>query len=143
VRHPCPRGRQGPELLQRLAAGTAREEAQHFLAPGPFPPLRWELPPPGLDWSRRGQTSRAQRGQVSCPRPHSRRRTQDLQAAHCPCRASWNGMGPGEGRVGGSCWSAPVVAETILERPVSSRPPSRLPQQPLAWEMDLVVEQLS
>ena len=52
-------------------------------------------------------------------------------------------MGPGEGRVGGSCWSAPVVAETILERPVSSRPPSWLPQQPLAWEMDLVVEQLS
>ena len=37
----------------------------------------------------------------------------------------------------------PVVAETILEGPISSRPPSRLQQQPLFWEMDLVMEQLS
>lgn len=53
------------------------------------------------------------------------------------------GMGLGKGRVGGSCWVAPLVAETVLEGPVSPRPPSGLLQQPLAWEMELVMEQLS
>lgn len=74
---------------------------------------------------------------------HTAGRAWDLRAARCLCGASRNGMGLGKGRVGGSCWVAPLVAETVLEGPVSPRPHSGLPQQPLAWEMELVMEQLS
>lgn len=103
---PQPRGRQGPELLQRPAVGTAQEEAQHFLAPASSPPVGWELPPAGLDWSRRAQTPRAQRGRASCPRPHSR---EGLGPAGCPLpvRGLPERDGPGERQGGGQLLGGP------------------------------------